>query len=408
MKKLLTFTMICFALFSNFFSFAQEDISIKNEIDNTNLSEDNTMLDGDSSQETNLDDMTKIENTENIQDNNQGWASLLDVQLWFCNKWFEDISNTLKVAVSQWVPFKICLFIQNKWNIDADIEIKFVDKTLNVQWYELCNHSSKNIQNFISDEDLNDLYQINIPAQNYVIKEFNITFPIWINWEQKSCLIYRVINKNTSTSMLTTIYDKAQSMDFFVWEIWDIDNEIDINNINLYLDENKFLQLAFNIDNIWNLENQVKLHWTLSNMFWFKRDFEFNVWNIWVWWSLTWKIDLWPLPNYGWLFNISMTATATPFFSYNIDESTFDKDLLEPKDFTITTSYFQMPWIVIIILIFIIMFIIIAFRKPKKEVVYVQAPQWPMLNNWYQQPQYQAPQQNQYQQPQQPYQTPNQ
>lgn len=393
MKKLLIFAMVCCALFIGFFSFAQED-----EINNINLSEENNIILGDdSSQETNLNDTAKNEDTGNIQDNNQESASLLDVQLWFCNKWFENISNSLKVAVSQWVPFKVCLFIQNKWNVDADVEIKFVDKTLNVQWYELCNHSSKNIQNFISDEDLNNFRQINIPAQNYVIKEFNITFPIWINWEQKSCLIYRVINKNTSSSMLTTIYDKAQSMDFFVWEIWDINNEIDINNISLHLNENKFLQLAFNIDNIWNLENQVTIHGILSNIFWFKKDFEFNVGNIWVWWFLTGEIDLWPLPSYGWLFNVTMTATATPYFSYNVDESSFDKDLLESKDFTITTSYFQMPWIVIIIFIFVIMFIVIAFRKPKKEVVYVQAPQWPMPNNWYQQPQYQQPQQ--FQQP---------
>lgn len=390
MRKLLAFIMINLILCMNFFSFAQENF---NDIDELN---DNSLNAIDDNLNTNTDN----DSIETLDNNNKWTIDFADISASFCNEWLEKLSDSLKVAVNQWTPFKVCIVLNNNWDIDADIEIRIVDKVINDQWYEVCDYNNKNIQNFMSQDDLSNLSEIHIPAHNYVIKEFWMNFPIGVNWEQKSCLTYHLISKKESVSMLNVIYNRYHDMDFFVWNVWDIVNKLEINQANLRLNENKFLELWFNIDNIWNLENQVTIHWTMSNIFWFKKDFEFDLWNIWIWWHLTWIVDLWPLPNYGWLFNVTMTATSTPYFSYNIDESSFDKDLLEPKDFTITTSYFQMPWIAIIILIFVIMFIIVAFRKPKKEVVYVQAPQWPMQNNWYQQPQYQAPQQNEYQQPQ--------
>jgi len=398
--------MINLSLCMNLFCFAQEDTLLENEIDNTIESEDITTLDDTTTNnifgadtEWENDTNTTIQDNWNMNDKTEE-TDIWDIIVWFCNEWLDNISNSLKSAVKQGTPFKVCVIFNNRSNYDAEVQVEIVDKLMNPQWYEVCNYNKKNIQNFIWEDSLEELDNIHIPAQNYIIKEFYVTFPIWIGWEQKSCFTYNVKHKNKPVSTLNIVYSKYHDMDFFVWDAWDIDNKVDLNGINLYINENKFLQLDFNIDNIWNLENQVTIHGTLSNIFWFKKDFEFNVWNIWIWWSLTGTIDLWPLPNYGWLFNVTLTATATPFFSYNIDESTFDKDLLEPKDFTVTASYFQMPWIAIIILIFVIMFIIVAFRKPKKEVVYVQAPQWPMPNNWYQQPQYQVPQQNQYQQPQ--------
>ena len=382
MKKVLSVISIFVFLFLNWFIYAQDDIAA----DNVDLSiwwEDTDSWDNIVSQINNIDSI--IDETE-VSTENQ--ANLIDIYMWFCNEWIEDVSDSLKSAISQWTPFKICVLFENKWDVDAVVQIDLVDKSVNPEWYEICNYNSHEIQNFVSQSDLDSLSEITIPAHNYLVKEFSVNFPIWVGWEQKSCFTYHMKEINPSSSSLSIRYSRYHDMDFFVWDVWDINNEIDLNNINLYLNENKFLQLDFNISNIWNLENQVVVHGTLSNIFWFKKDFEFNVGNIWVWWFLTGEIDLWPLPSYGWLFNVTMTATATPFFSYNVDESLFDKDLLEPKDFTITASYFQMPWIAIIIFIFVIMFIVIAFRKPKKEVVYVQAPQWPMPNNGYQQPQY--------------------
>jgi type II secretory pathway component PulF len=60
-----------------------------------------------------------------------------------------------------------------------------------------------------------------------------------------------------------------------------------------------------------------------------------------------------------------MEATATPFFSYDVSHSNIDPSLLEDKTFTVSTSYFQMPWLILIIVVLVILFLIVAFRKPK-------------------------------------------
>jgi len=419
MKKILTSIVSILTVLTFCFCFSQNS---ENNIPTDNIENLDTIEDIINDNETfEINDDNILDTNENTdiewEDINVEWEGIevdwedIDVD-WtvdfskiivrFCNEWLENLSDSLKAAVSQWNPFKVCLIFNNDWEVDANVMVRIVDRVVNDEWDEVCDYNNMSIQSFIPKEDLDTLSDVYIPAHNYVIKEFNINFPIWIGWEQKSCFTYHLLNNSNNSSMLSVVYNRYHNMDFFVWDVWDIKNEISLNQINVWLNANDFLELAFNVDNVWNLESTVNIHWTISNIFWFKKDFEFNIWNIWIWWSLTWIIDLGPLPSYWWLYNIKVTATSTPFFSYNVDESLFDKGSLESKDFTVTTSYFEMPRIIIIILVLIILFIIIAFRKPKEKVVYVQAPQQPTPNTWYQQPQYQQPQYQQPTQPQQP------
>jgi hypothetical protein len=140
--------------------------------------------------------------------------------------------------------------------------------------------------------------------------------------------------------------------------------------------------LDFNLKNVWNLENTFVISWYITNIFWFKRPFKID----WEWARLqAWNqkplnINVWSIPSYGWLFKVTINVIASPYFSYSIDSSNIDPKLLEDKVFTITTSYFEMPWLILIIVVLVILFLIVAFRKPKwknQQVVYVQAPQQP-------------------------------
>lgn len=403
MKNIFKFTVFLLCMSLSFFAFSQGIEMIDNNIQD--IAEQNDTI----SQEIAIDDQDEtainIWEITHTDEENSEEIDFSKIVARFCNEWLDNLSDSLKSAVSQNTPFKICVVFNNDTEQDADLEVRIVDKVINQEWDEVCYYDGKNIQDFISEEDLAELSSIHIPAWNYVVKEFNINFPIWIDWEQKSCFTYHLISNKKATSMLNVVYNRYHDMEFFVWDLWDINNELSVDNAELVLNENKFLELHFNIKNIWNLEDSVILHWTLSNIFWFNKPFEFDAWNVWVWWTLSGIIDLWPLPSYGWLFNVNLTATATPFFSYNIDESKIDASFLEAKDFSMDVSYFEMPRLIIIILVFIILFIITLFRKPKQQVVYVNNPQQPMPNNgyWYQQPQ-------QYQQPVQPqqYQNPGQ
>jgi len=194
-------------------------------------------------------------------------------------------------------------------------------------------------------------------------------------------------------------------MNFFVGGMDSIKNEILFEDLSTFKDDNWELNIKFNLINTWNLEDKIIINWTISNILGFHKDFSID-------WSLIQvkpgdfvpvTAAIWSLPSYGWLYNVEFTATATPFFSYDISNSSIDPALLEAKEFVASTTYFEMPWLILIILVIIILLLITMFRKPKEKVVYVQAPQQqPMPNPGYQQPQYQQPQPQQPQYPNNP------
>lgn len=338
---------------------------------------------------------------EILEEEENNNASLASIWFWFCNEWYDNLSSSLNYAISIWQPFKICVVFYNKSQQDITIEVRMVDTTLNADWLLSCAYWSTNILNFIKKSDLDELKEITLPAWEYITKEFDITFPVWLEWDQTYCFTYHIPSLESSDAMISTVINKYSFMKFFVWGIDDLKNEIEIKNIETFLDDNKDLNLKFLLSNVWNLENKIEINGTISNIFWFKKPFSLY-WN-WMqliagWESMVSAI-LWSIPSYGGRFKIEFTATATPFFSYDVSNSNIDTSLLETKEFTASTTFFQMPRLILIILIILILLIITIFRKPKEKVVYVQAPQQPMPNPWYQQPQYTQPQ---YQNPQNP------
>jgi len=146
--------------------------------------------------------------------------------------------------------------------------------------------------------------------------------------------------------------------------------EISVSEVKTYLDWNSELNLDFVLSNVWNLENKMSIKGELSNIFWFKREFEFDekVVQLNAWSSTPVSIKLWSIPNYGWLFNIKFSITATPFFSYDISKSSIDPSLLEDKTFTVNTIFFQMPWLLFVLVIMFILILILLFKKQKKAV----------------------------------------
>lgn len=386
-----------------------------NTIENDSI--DNNILENNIDENNSIDQINNDDNSNQIDDDNNlqsiwqdNWLWL--IWFWFCNEWTDNLSESLSYAVMPNKPFKVCLIFYNNSNQDITINTRIIDKEIADDGSSYCAYDSTNIHTFIDANDLNDIKEITLPSWEYIIKEFNVTYPIWIQWNQSACFSY-YIDDWAAVTMLKTIVNKAYTMNFFVWWIDDIKNEISFNDIEANLDDNKDLNLNFVLSNDWNLEDKIEIKGTITNIFWYKKDFTIE----WKWIQLTPGTSvpvsavLWSLPSYGWLYNIEFTATATPFFSYDISNSSIDPTLLESKEFSASTTYFQMPWLIIIIVVIVILLIITIFRKPKEKVVYVQTPQQPTPNNGYnayQQPQYQVPQQPQVAQPQPQYQQPTQ
>lgn len=404
---------------------AQESIEILDAEDSTDSITDEINTDTELNEETDLEDTENIETTENIEsedeinNENEEWEVLKEmwddnwlwnIHFWFCDKWIDNVHDTLNIAIEQWKTTEVCISFYNDANQDITLNIDYPILGTDQDGWPSCSIDNS-FENYI--ENINQIKTLVIPAGELVQTSIKLNFPIWIEWEQWGCLAFSAVGEKENNSVgafsLNTVIRRAYHMHFFVWWIQDIKNELKIDNIETYLNENKEVVLKFNISNLWNIEESLDISWNISNIFGYKKDFIVEGWKIQPNRTLPIEVNIGTIASYGWLFNIDININSTPFFSYDISNSSIEPTLLESKQFTASTTFFQIPWLIIIIVIIVILLIITIFRKPKEKVVYVQAPQQPTPNNWYQQPQYQQsvqPQQPQVAQPQPQYQQP--
>ena len=347
---------------------------------------------------TEIETTEKVENNTDTQQHNtaQVWqADLVDVYFWFCNNWVDNLTESLNAAIELWKPFRVCVMLYNKdKERDAYLDVSFVNWWKNEAWYNVCGLTSMN--DFITSWEL---WNITIPADNYLIKEFEVTFPIGYDWEQHTCIGISSVDQNPQeVGWLRILARRAYYASFFVWG-WDwLKNLLTINNVNTQLDENGNLILSFNVHNEWNMENSYEVEWSMKWLFNFQKNFLAVSGRVIPSGSEYVEIPLGSLPSYGWLFRINFTIKWTPYFSYDISNAKIDPKLLETKAFEFSTDYFKMPWLIFGIAVIFLILIILIFRKPKQKVVYVQQPQQTQPQM---QPQIQQPvQSNQWQQPQ--------
>ena len=95
-------------------------------------------------------------------------------------------------------------------------------------------------------------------------------------------------------------------MHFFVWGIQNVKNELQIDNIESHLNENKELILTFNITNIWNLEESLEIWGYVSNIFGYKKEFVVEWWRVSPNKTLPIEINIGTIASYGWLFDINI------------------------------------------------------------------------------------------------------
>lgn len=338
---------------------------------------------------------SETQNEEVTTSNDNWWqADLSSVYFSFCNDWIDNTTNSLNAAVELWEPFRICMMITNTDKVnDAYLDLSFVVGTISEAWSKLCQLDS--LAGFVTK---GELWQTIVPADNYLVKEIEVTFPFGYDWEQMTCFGLSSIDRNPSNEgWLKLLTRRVYYASFFVWW-WDgLKNLLSVSDLQTKLDENDNLILSFNVKNEWNMENSYDIQWSIKWLFNFQKEFSAVSGRVIPWGSQYIEIPLWELPSYGWLFKINLKINGTPYFSYDISNAKIDPAMLEPKTFEFSTKYFKMPWLICGIALFFIILIILLLRRPKQKVVYVQQPQQPVQP---QNPNYQQPVQPQ--QPMQP------
>lgn len=335
--------------------------NIDNDIDNGNI--DDELMDYEDINDENID-IVEID-PNGFKD---WWMSM--IAYWFCNEWFENVTDTLNAAVTQQTPFKVCFIAENYADVDLAINAYLVSTTPDDQWNDVCWLES-DFQEFMTS---GELWIINIPADNYVVKEFDITFPLWYDWLQKWCLVYSMYREDDDEwgVWLQVVFRKWLPMNFFVGNIDWVKNELSITDLVTNFDDNKDLIMSFYVENIGNMENTFDIQWAVKSLFWYNKNFEITDGQVAPWRSQYVEINLWSLPSYGGKFDIDFTINGTPYFSYDITNANVDPTWLEPKSWDFSTSVFKMPWLILAVAVIFILLLIVLFKKPKQKVIYVQ------------------------------------
>lgn len=375
----------------------------------TLISDENLIIDEDTTdikviEESDLNN-TAINEADVLNENEEEFDPLRRIYFWFCDQWLEDSTRSYEWAWEQWKPFKMCALFYNYSDRDITLKVDLTNAAIDdTDWMDICTLDFS-FWNFLTSWEL---WTFTIPADNYVIKEFEITLPIWFEWKQVGCLSYRAIDENEGESeWLIFTVRKWFFMHFFVWSLDWIKNELTIDELTKKFNDNWDLMLTFFVENIGNMENKFDIQWTIKWFFWYNKKFESSD-------TIQLapnkrhyiELNLWSLPSYGWKYNIDFTINGTPYFSYDISNANVDPARLEPKSWTFGTTYFKMPWLILAVVVIFILLLIVLFKKPKQKVVYVQQqPQQPIQPQQVQQQptqQYTQPVQQPIQQPQQP------
>lgn len=297
------------------------------------------------------------------------WSELQWVSVRFCNDWLENLTEKISWTIWQMEKWEICVIAQNGTEKDVKVDIAFFDTIVSEAWNTLCNQDMK--KNTFGTFVDNPKLQIEVPAWDYVVQKFNIQFPLWINWKQLWCLFYNVERENASDQMVNIIVWRVMLLDYFVWDVWEITNDLKLTILKKEIVNNELIVQVW-AKNIWNIDLMTEISGSLTNMFWIKRDFALTWEVVRVDNNLVFTLNFGQLPNYKWLFNIDITAKHKPHFDIDISNLDIDPEILAEKETAITSMYFEMPRVILITILVIIILLILATRKRKEKVVYVE------------------------------------
>ena len=258
------------------------------------LNNDNTI-----DNENNIDSTTiTIDEKDGIVEEDE-FDPLSNVAFWFCDKELENTTYSFNWIWEEWKPIEVCLIFQNLSDRDISIDTSLYTTDYDDIWMIACTQD-KSLSNFITS---GNLWIITIPAENYLIRTFEITFPIWFSWEQNWCFGYRAPSE-WEVEWVEFFVRKVFLMKFFIWSV-DIKNELTAKNLTTKLDDNWDLILSFWVENIWNMENTFDIQWNVKWLFGYNKKFESSdTAQLAPSRSQYFELNLWSLPSYGWKFDI--------------------------------------------------------------------------------------------------------
>lgn len=240
------------------------------------------------------------------------------IEVNFCND--NQSRSELDLISKAGTPLPICVQFVNTSTSPITINAEFLDSLITSDELKdrACNAADRpktQFGNFL----LPYSWEIVLPPQQTVQKEYTIQYPIGFSWLSHGCLAYHIVWEDVSNEYMFTIrlrsikYLDVLVSDTKAVQVLDISQWARIKRMG-----DEYI-ITLWIKNKGNVDEKVHITSILSNMFWYQKDFSFDV----IIPASSWIVLTTPsfiLPVYGWLFQLKSTIDYTPKFNFNITD----------------------------------------------------------------------------------------
>lgn len=236
----------------------------------------------------------------------------------FCNH--DQANKELDVIAKAGEDYPLCVEFTNKSTSDITINVEFLDSIITDDSIKnrACNAADRpkrHFGNFLLPYEKD----ITLPAQETTQKIYMTKYPIGFSWLSHGCLAYYIVGGDIADSdMLTVRIRSIKYIDIFVA------NKTPIQVIKLSQApiltriDNEYI-ISFWLVNQWNIDEKIHVVNTLSNIFGYQKEFNFDA----IIPANTWIILTTPsfiMPIYGWPYRFKGKISYTPQFDFNITQ----------------------------------------------------------------------------------------
>lgn len=240
-----------------------------------------------------------------------------DIDVSFCNSWIEN-DNYFTLVTEAGKTENVCVNIKNTSWKPVSLHIDFVDGAISDQWSSVCfapdylqKEFSKYISSFETDVDLQ--------WGETVQKEYELQYPIWFSGLSHGCISYYINSDENNEGGVSMIFRKVNRIDVLVW--WtEVSSRIKINDVNYAWNDYEH-ELLFDIENNWNIDQEVTITWFVE--WWFNYREKFNLWSfvLKAGESVLVSANDIHLPDYRWRFHVNSYISNEPSVDFSIAHS---------------------------------------------------------------------------------------
>ena len=290
-----------------------------------------------------------------------------DIDVSFCNSWIENDSYFTLITEAGKTE-KVCVNIKNTSWKPVSLHIDFVDGAISDQWNSVCfapdylqKEFSKYISSFETDVDLQ--------WGETVQKEYELQYPIWFSGLSHGCISYYINSDENNDGGVSMIFRKVNRIDVLVW--WtEVSSRIKINDVNYAWNDYEH-ELLFDIENNWNIDQEVTITWFVK--WWFNYRENFNLWSfvLKAGESVLVSANDIHLPDYRWRFHVNSYISNEPSVDFSIAHSNiYDNEYSVAGTVLVHISFFLWNrWFValIVLVVALIGALIWRFSRGKKR-----------------------------------------